>query len=320
MDAFLRHGGRLRAARLSFPEAPRPWIDLSTGVNPWAYPAPRARREDLRRLPDPEVVAALEARAARRFGAQADRVAAVAGAEAALRLLPRLLPARSVRIAGFTYGGHAEAWVAAGPSPAVGEADAVVVVNPNNPDGRATPRAELLAEAARLAARGGWLVVDESFADLEPSDSVADAGHPAIAVLRSFGKAYGLPGVRLGFVVAPPALAARVREAVGDWPVSAEALAAGLAAYADDAWLAAVRPRLAAAGAWLDARLAASGLEAVGGTELFRLARAPDAHALWARLCAHGILTRPFAGRPDLLRFGLPRARERARLARALTP
>ncbi len=318
METFLRHGGRLRAARLGFPDAPRPWIDLSTGVNPWPYPAPRARAADLRRLPDPEAVAALEALAARRFGAHPDRVVAVPGAEAGLRQLPRLLGARSVRIDGPTYGGHAEAWLAAGVPLAEGGADAIVVVNPNNPDGRKTSRADLLAEADRLHARAGWLVVDESFADLDPARSVADAAHPAVCVLRSFGKTYGLPGVRLGFIVTPPLLADRVREAVGDWPVSAEALTAGLAAYADDAWLEAARPRLAAAVAALDALLTAAGLEVLGGTELFRLARAPDAQALWSRLCAHGVLTRPFADRPDRLRFGLPRARERARLARAL--
>ena len=149
-----------------------------------------------------------------------------------------------------------------------------VLCNPNNPDGRVLPRATLLALADRLAARGGWLVVDEAFADLEPPDVslVPSLPHPAIVVLRSFGKPYGLAGLRLGFALAPRALLARLRAVLGPWPVSGPAIAIGIAALRDAAWRAAAAERLRADAARLDAALAAAGLRLLGGTRLFRLA------------------------------------------------
>ena len=325
MDAaFTRHGGRLAAAQAAFPHAPRPWIDLSTGINPLPFPAPPATRAERARLPDPERIRALEVAAAGAFGVRdAARAAAVGGAEAGLRLLPHLLRTSTVAVPGPTYGGHAEAWRKAGAEVLEREADleracAAVLVNPNNPDGRVRTPAELLALADRLHARGGTLVVDESFADVAPENSVAGAAHTAVAVLRSFGKAYGLPGVRLGFVVAPPEFAARVRSATGDWPVGADALAAGLAAYNDGRWLERTRGRLARGAARLDRALARAGFTVVGGTGLFRLASTPDAPDRFLRLCRAGILTRPFADQPAWLRFGLPAPSDFPRVERAL--
>ena len=324
VDAFFRHGGRLGAAKRAFAGAPTPWIDLSTGINPWGYPAPRPSRADLSRLPDPEDVAKLEALAAAAFGvADPACVAAVAGAETALRILPHAAPASAVAVSQPTYGSHGEAWRASGAQVLSwpddeARARIVVIVNPNNPDGRVVSPADLLATADRLSVRGGLLVVDESFIDLTPDMSVAGRPHPALYVLRSFGKTYGLPGVRLGFVVADPELVGRLRTFLGDWPLCAAALAAGLAAYGDPGWLIRVRSRLRLAAATLDGDLAAAGFDVVGGTDLFRLARAPDAGRRFRALCAQGVLTRPFGHAPDSIRFGLPRVRERARLRRAL--
>lgn len=315
LSFFRRHGGRVRAAEVLFPTAPRPWLDLSTGINPRPYPAPKPRREDLARLPEPEAVAELEAAAAAAFGVEPQRVAAAPGTDAALRLLPRLLGARSVAIAGRTYGGHRDAWDAAGaeirPEDAV--ADAWVVVNPNNPDGRLTPADTLMAAADRC-----WVVVDEAFADSRPAASVAAHVGGRLVVLRSFGKFYGLPGVRLGFVLADPALAQAVRRSFGDWPVSTEALLAGRSAYADVAWRARTQARLIRDRRRLDDLLSRSGLDVVGGADLFRLARAHDAEAVFLQLARAGVLCRPFDD-PCLLRFGLPHARaEWDRLAAAL--
>ena len=137
-------------------------------------------------------------------------------------------------------------------------------------------------------------------------------------MLRSFGKAYGLAGVRLGFAIARPEIAATIRAALGAWPVSGPAVEIGRRALADSDWLAAARVRLAADADWLDARLRQAGFELVGGTLLFRLARRADAPRAFAALAARGVLTRPFAQREDWLRFGVPRRQDRARLAAAL--
>lgn len=285
-------------------------MDLSTGVNPQPWRGPRAALADLGRLPDPQDLARLEAAAAAAFGAESDCVVAVPGAEAALRLAPQLTGARSVAIAAPTYGGHAEAWAGVPAAPAA-KAEALVVVNPNNPDGA-------IRDTAALADGRRWLVVDESFAETQPRVSVAGARLPRTLVLRSFGKVYGLPGVRLGFIVAEPGIAERARALVGDWPVGADALAMGRAAYADWAWLAATRSRLARDARRLDGLLIGAGFEVLGGTSLFRLVRAQDAGRRFERLAEAGILTRPFDHDPTILRFGLPGRRDWRRLVAAL--
>jgi cobalamin biosynthetic protein CobC len=321
MARFAGHGGRLDAAMQAWPDAPGPWIDLSTGINPRPYPAPRASRAARSRLPYGSEIAALEAVAAKAFGLDDPaRVLATAGAEAGLRLLPQALGRRVVQIVGPTYSGHAAAWLLADARlvDVEDEAGAVVVVNPNNPDGRLHQRAELLALADRLAARGGWLVVDESFADSFDEPSIATAGYPRIVALRSFGKFHGLAGLRLGFVLGDPALIRRLRAWQGDWPVSADAIAAGLAAYADPAWTIRIRARLMREAGRLDKALRAAGFDIVGGTPLFRLAKAHDADARFDALCAHGILTRPFDDDPTWLRFGLPPSWAWARVDEAL--
>jgi cobalamin biosynthetic protein CobC len=259
--------------------------------------------------------------AATAFGmADPARVVATAGAEAALRLLPELLNAETVMIAGPTYASHADAWSQSGARLVCEEeaATAVVVVNPNNPDGRVHDHALLLARADRLVSRGGWMVVDESFADVQPSASIAAAGHPAIVALRSFGKFYGLAGLRLGFVLGDPELIRRVRDRQGDWPISADALAAGTTAYADAAWASRTRARLVRDAERLDMALRAGGFEPVGGTALFRLVRANDAAGRFAALCANGVLSRPFAEQPTWLRFGLPHPSAWRRVENAL--
>ncbi len=320
------HGGRIGAARLAFPSAPEPWLDLSTGINPVAYPAPAASAEARARLPDPEQTAALEAAAAAAFEVDDPaRVAAVPGSEVALRILPHLLAARSLAILGPTYASHRSAW---SQSP-VQEVEAceqigrdiegLVLVRPNNPDGRVLAQEDLFAEIARRR----FVIVDEAFVETDPRISLAPlAGSGAatgLIVLRSFGKFYGLAGLRLGFVIASPANAAAVRHLLGDWPVCADALVAGLAAYPDCAWAESTRSRLRADAGRLDHLLVRSGFTTIGGTSLFRLVHAPDARRRFERLAEAGILVRPFAHDPNHLRFGLPGSdAEFHRLATAL--
>jgi cobalamin biosynthesis protein CobC len=316
-----RHGGRLDAARALYPAAAQPWIDLSTGINPTPYPAPRASTLERARLPELQRLRALETTAARAFGVDdPNRIVAMAGSEAALRLLPQVLPSPSEAIIVWpTYSSHVDTWQRQGtrvrrvdtiehasPVP-----DAVLtLVNPNNPDGVVTEPGTLLAAHDKLAAEDGHLVVDEAFADVEPSCSVAPlAGserYSRLVVLRSFGKFYGLAGLRLGFMIAAPAIIARARALLGDWPIAADAIAGGLAAYADTAWAERTRIRLRSAARRLDALLIRNELSVVGGTSLFRLARSESAPARFEQLLRAGILVRPFDHDATLLRFGLP--------------
>lgn len=321
MTSPIPHGGRLAEARRAHPSAPTPWLDLSTGVNPEGWRQGRAPTAALSRLPDPADLEALEAAAAGFFGCDPARVVAVPGAEAGLRLLPSVLDAARVAIASPTYGSHADAWRLAGAQVTEVEraalfrqpTDAFVVVNPNNPDGTLTPGAELVAGAA-----GRWLVIDESFIEVAPEFSAVSAMTDRTVVLRSFGKFHGLPGVRLGFVVASPERAARLRLRIGDWPVGADAISLGVAAYGDAGWAERTRRRLERDAVRLDRLLVEAGFEIVGGTSLFRLTRAGDAKRRAEALAEQGVLVRTFAHDPMLIRFGLPGRKEWPRLQAAL--
>ncbi|TNC14177.1 threonine-phosphate decarboxylase [Methylobacterium terricola] len=307
----IRHGGDLGEAARLFPQAPEPWIDLSTGINPIPYPWPALEASAFTRLPAASDLASLEDVAARAYGARPEQVVAAPGTQALIDLVPRLRPPGRVAVVGPTYAEHAAAWARAGHAVATvptltTQADIVVVVNPNNPDGRIMARRDLAAAAAGLAGRGGWLVVDEAFADLEPVESLCAAPPPGCLVLRSFGKTYGLAGLRLGFAVAGEPLIGTLRRALGPWAVSGPAIAVGRRALADEAWR-----REAAVGrgrdaARLDALIEAAGGRIVGGTRLFRTADFPDGPGLFGRLGRAGLFVRRFEAAPARLRLGLP--------------
>lgn len=326
--AWPAHGGDLAAASRLYGVPDEGWLDLSTGINPHAYPLAPLAHCDLARLPEPADLLALEEAARSAYGARAAAILAGPGTQALIHALPACTGAAKPAILAPTYSGHDEAWRVAGMAarqvgrldPEAG--DCLVLVNPNNPDGRVTPRAEILAAAESLAARGGLLVADEAFADFAPAESVAAyAGRPGLLVLRSFGKAYGLAGLRLGFALGEAGLIARLRARLGAWPVSGPAIAAGRAALADAEWPAAMRARLEGDAARLDTLLADAGFALLGGTPLFRLARHEDARALHAGLARAGIWTRAFSDMPDRIRFGLPGSEAGwARLTAALGP
>jgi cobalamin biosynthesis protein CobC len=313
--AFTYHGGALEVARRLVPDAPKPWIDLSTGINPHAYPLPELGAAAWSRLPESGALAELEAAAASRYGVAATSVVAGPGSQALIQALSRILPRDAVGVLPPTYGGFEAAFAAAGGRVIevkqledLHGLDVAIVVNPNNPDGRITARATLLDLHERFARRGGALIVDEAFADFDShGESLAPIlpGSSAV-VLRSFGKTYGLAGLRLGFALASPDIEPSLRAALGPWPVSGPAIAVGIRALADSEWLEVMRARLGKDRARLDALLWEAGWRIIGGTRLFCLAAHANARAVFERLLAAGILTRPFADAPNWLRFGVP--------------
>ena len=314
-EAPIAHGGALDEARQRHPFAPEPWIDLSTGINPVPYPLPQVPPEAWARLPlASEELVLREAAAARYGAASAANIVAAPGTQALIQLLPRLVPPGRVAVLSPTYAEHAAAWKREGHDvyevATLTEAEtarAVVAVNPNNPTGRLIPPEELRRAARDIERRGGLLIVDEAFMDVaEPSASLIPGLPSGALVLRSFGKMYGLAGLRLGFAVAEESLAARLRDMLGPWAVPGPAIAIGRTALADGAWLADARARLARDAGRLDAMLEGAACRVMGGTALFRLAVHPSAQALAETLAAHGILVRRFSYEPGWLRFGIP--------------
>lgn len=325
----MKHGGDLSEAIAQFGGAPQSWLDLSTGINPWPYPVPELPPQSWQRLPERAAERSLieVARVAYRVPAGVD-IAIAAGTQALIQILPYVMTGGAVAIAGPTYSEHAAAFARAGREVLPVVLDALpsgathaVVVNPNNPDGRVTSRDAIASAARELGRFGGALIVDEEFADVAPDCSAIPLCRELpIVVLRSFGKFFGLAGLRLGFAIARGDLAAEIADALGPWAVSGPALAIGRAALSDQNWIGATRERLAQQADKLDAALRAAAFEIVGGTSLFRLARHRDAHTIHDRLARQQIWTRRFDHASDLLRFGLPPDEAALqRLAAALT-
>lgn len=312
----VEHGGDLAAASAAYGEPKNGWLDLSTGINPYPYPIDDLPPHVWVQLPSPSALSQLCDAARGAYGvSQKTALTAVPGASAAISVLPRLVEARrKVAIISPTYGEYARSWALAGHDvrevpnlPRASGLDVVVVCNPDNPTGRLFDNNELLALADDLGVGGGMLIVDESFADPQPRLSLAyDAPHPALVVVRSFGKFYGLPGIRLGFCFGARRFINRIETAIGPWAISGPAIVIGTAALNDAAWAQSMRHHLVDQAHGLDSLLTHFGLTVQGGTPLFRLAAAPGARRIHQRLAGEGIWTRAFSYAPQWLRFGLP--------------
>ncbi|MCT2539834.1 threonine-phosphate decarboxylase CobD [Sedimentimonas flavescens] len=313
------HGGNIDWAKAHY--GGDDWIDLSTGINRVPYPLPALPPEAWTMLPTAEAKARLMSTAQAAFGTKAPGVA-LAGAQAAIQLIPRLMPPGQARVLAPTYNEHAASLRAAGWSVTevsaledLAGADLAIVVNPNNPDGRSHAPEALRA----LAQQVGQLIVDESFADPTPALSViADPG--PILVLRSFGKFWGLAGVRLGFAFGPEGLIARLSDMAGPWPVSGAAIEIGCAALADADWRRDTIARLEAEVIRIDAMAERAGWSLVGGCALFRTYATPDAASAQKHLARHQIWSRIFPYSDRWIRLGLPGSpAEWERLQSALT-
>jgi cobalamin biosynthetic protein CobC len=316
MEPALLHGGDLGAARRLFPDAPEPFIDLSTGINPHSYPVPRLSPDLFARLPEPAALARLAATAARAYGAPSpEHVIPAPGTQILLPSVAALVPPGRAAVLGPTYAEFSRAAALAGHDVTevrdigqLRDADLAVVANPNNPDGRVFNKRELLDLADARSRRDGLLVVDEAFMDVGPvgASLCGEVARRNIVVLRSFGKFFGLAGLRLGFALAKPELAARLSASLGPWAVAGPAIAIGETALADRPWANAMRERLDGEARRLDIMLAGPGIEVVGGTWLFRLVRAPAADRLFHHLGRAGIVVRRFPEHTAWLRIGIP--------------
>jgi cobalamin biosynthetic protein CobC len=326
------HGGALRAAARNSRVALEAWLDLSTGINPEGWPVPAVPPEVWRRLP--EACDGLEASAAAYYGNV--RLLAVPGSQAAIQLLPALFPPAAIVCLAPLYAEHPAAWRSAGhevrispPGDLQGALAAaaphVLLCNPNNPTAHRLGREAVLDAASRLSRRGGWLFVDEAFADAEVeadlsvSDAAGSPAHPNLVVFRSLGKFFGLAGIRAGFVLGHEDLLTALARKLGPWAVSHPARWIAARALADHEWRDDARRRLAAASARLRAMLMPlAGRDAPAACALFVTLAPRQADALADFLRGRAILARLFS-EAGLLRFGLPgSAPQWERLAAAL--
>ncbi len=324
------HGGDLAEAMERYGGSAEDWLDLSTGINPHAYPVPEDfEPQAWRALPSSLSLHRLVHAARKSYACpESFGIVAAPGTQALISQLPFILPEGPVTICGPTYSSHAHAFERAGrpaeqvssPHALPDRAKIAVIVNPNNPDGRLVDVQSLLGIARELSGRGGALVLDEAFADVMPGASILPhVSDQNIVVLRSFGKFFGLAGLRLGFMAAPPPLASGMSARLDSWAVSGPALEVGRRALEDADWQKGMMHRLAEEMADLGLLLGEHGLTVFGGTPLFALAACRDAHALHHALAKGHIWTRVFDYAPTWIRIGLPaNASQKSRLSEAL--
>jgi cobalamin biosynthetic protein CobC len=309
---MLEHGGRLRKAALQYGIAETDWLDLSSGLAPWPWPVPEIPPRAWARLPETDD--GLEQAACDYYDAA--QVLPVPGSQAAIQLLPRLRRAGKVGVLSPCYAEHAEAWRRGGYIVRevleqevdffLDHLDVLVVVNPNNPTGLSLTPDRLLDWHARLAQRGGWLVVDEAFMDNTPHLSLAaHANQVGLIVLRSFGKFFGLAGVRLGFVLAERKLLKLLAEQVGPWAVSGPTRVVGQVCLRDTLGHARQRLRSEEASQRMADLLERHGFKPQGGCALFQWLITSHAEQLHEFMARRGILLRIFTHNSSL-RFGLP--------------
>jgi cobalamin biosynthetic protein CobC len=328
MTAPIVHGGGVTEAAAVFGGGLDDWLDLSTGINPNPVTLPDIPIEAWHRLPDRHLVDSARRTAACYYRSGDLLPLPVPGTQSVIQLLPRLVaPGRRIAIFGPTYGEYARAFVNAGftvdeisePSQLTPEHGLAVLVNPNNPTGRAFLPVDIVEMAQRMKANGGLLLVDEAFGDTEPLLSAAAqaAGHDTLIVFRSFGKFFGLAGLRLGFVIAVEPVLSAFQEWLGPWAVSGPALVVAARLMGGDTQP--VQTMILERKQGLDAVLVHAGLKIIGGTPLFTLIDHERASELHDHLCREQILTRKFSYAPSWLRIGLaPDAASDTRLADAL--
>jgi len=324
------HGGDPQTLEDHYGRPKQGWLDLSTGINPQPYVPRKLDLENWGSLPSASSLSKLRRAAATCYGVSNPNLITVApGTQSLIQWLPRMRPSGNVSVISPTYNEHALCWHNAGHK--VIEAnnlkhveknsDVVIVVNPNNPDGQQHEPKDLKRLAESQAKKGGWLIVDEAFCDVSPELSIASSvGLPGLIVLRSFGKFYGLAGLRLGFAISDPAIAESFSSLLGPWAVSTPAIMIGEVALLDIEWRQQTLLQLKLASERLDEVLKAFNLEVVGGTYLFRLVSTSRRGAIYQSLAERGIMVRQFRLEPKWLRFGLPGNEESwQRLESALT-
>ena len=317
------HGGGLDAAAARFGGTRAEWLDLSTGINPVPYPVGDLPADCWTALPDSHAMERLIT-AARQFWNVPDgvHIAAASGASALIARMPDLTQGENVAIPGPTYNEHEAAFRSAGflvNDPSIAKPDARVFVHPNNPDGVTYSPKTILNGHTDLT------IIDESFCDEMPTCShVGLTDTPRIVVLKSFGKFWGLAGLRLGFAIATPHSFSRfageidLTNMLGPWAVSGPALEIGARALEDTSWAKTTRTRLAADATRLDHLMTNAGAKVAGGTTLFRLYEVDSAADWQTRLATHHIWTRVFPYNTRWLRLGLPGPADWDRLESAL--
>lgn len=201
----------------------------------------------------------------------------------------------------------------------------VYLANPNNPTGTWFNAAALAALLDRVPS-DALVVVDEAYHEYVDASGPVSAlvladRHPNLVVTRTFSKAYGLAGLRVGYLVADPGVVAVLERLRESFNVNSVALAGAQAALRDQPWLGRVHRFNRRERGWLRDELASRGFHCLPSQANFLLCTLPRAAAgLERHLCERGVVVRPLEayGLPRALRISVGRREENRRLLEAM--
>lgn len=315
------HGGALKQAAQYFNIALADWLDLSTGINPHAWPVPTIPCRIWQRLPEDD--AALREAARNYYGVQ--HCVALPGSQYGIQQLPEFIcqqierNRQSIQVLTVrpSYFEHEKNWRRVGCQVKsvsreaieenIDQCQVLVLVNPNNPSGDVFSIETLCRWHAELRKRQGFLIIDEAFMDCQPENSLAlMANQPGLVILRSFGKFFGLAGLRLGFLLAEQGFCREWQKILGPWAVSYPTQYVAIEALKDAYWQKIMRKNIHASWARLGIMLKQKGLSPHGGqSTLFQWVRTEQAEQIYSQMARQGVLLRLFKD-PLSLRIGLP--------------
>lgn len=297
----LNHGGNLDHHISLYGGLKSNWIDLSTGINQSSYPIPDIPKSIWEKLPDKSQVEEFE-RSARKFWKVPNNaeIICASGTSMIISALPGIFEKGNVDIHEPSYNEYEAAFTRNGWNIGNRDLNARILINPNNPDGK-------IWHSDKILNNGKLTIIDESFCDLTPRNSlITHSNTPGVIILKSFGKFWGLAGLRFGCAIGLPETLKDLKDMLGPWPASGPALLIANNALANDSWAENTIKRLDNDMRSLDSILTQNGLKVIGGTSLFRLIFAPNASKLKNDLCKNKILTRTFSYSKHYLRIGIP--------------
>ncbi|MDP2560436.1 threonine-phosphate decarboxylase CobD [Psychrobium sp. 1_MG-2023] len=334
----LIHGGQLQKVAAAFNIAESNWLDLSTGIAPYSYPIPDIPTSLWQQLPQPNEQLTIAAQ----HYYQAQQLLVTNGSQAVIKALPSLWRQQCsdnsiVYLPLHGYKEHQQAWVNAGYTvahyheqlPELAQLTphcVLVVINPNNPTGKLFNRDELTDYQLKIDKLGGLLVLDEAFMDvITPTQSLSSTlTAQSTLILRSFGKFFGLAGIRIGFVVANQHWLKLLNETLGPWQVNGPAQYIAQHALQNISWQQQQQSNLINDSQQLSKLLfecfAHDSTISIKGTTLFQTVTFSSntvAPLIYQALCQRGIYVR-LADNQQALRFGIPCPEQLPRLGQTL--
>jgi len=324
--ADMQHGGNLSYISANFPRAPKPYIDLSTGINPYPYTLPLANPEWQNRLSDSAEILAARVAAANYYGTNLVNTHLGAGMQPLLFAIAteifRERGAQKISIFSPTYSEYEKIFSAAGHEISRtmnNEQRITIICNPNNPDGRIIPRAKILQMADELAKKNGILIVDEANVDCVPELSVASEVYERenLIVLNGIGKFFGLAGARVSVAITPTAWEEKLQKIIGSWPIATPICLQLPVMFSDTNWQTQMRARLQQESQnWRE--ILAEHFTIVAGTPLFTLVTHEKCDIWHKKLAEQGVLIRKFMYNTNWLRFSLPKFNDLQRIITVL--